>query len=411
MHDGVQHQACGVDKDMPLLAFDFLPRIIAMRIDADPPCILPLPATEPSASLSVDGSPQPPRAIEPVKKHGAPSTGSAGNPNSRLGRKLSPHSQGRVMEQPPTSPSFVGIDVSKDRLDVHVRPSGHTFTVARDGKGLEQLTGELRDLTPSLVVLEATGGFEITVAAALASASLPLAVVNPRQIRDFARATGRLAKTDALDAQIIALFAERIRPDPRPIANADSQALAELLARRRQVVEMIGMEANRFRQARNPRVQRTIKATLKTLEAQLAELDGEINDTVRGSPVWRAADDLLTSVPGVGDVTSRTLIADLPELGQLDRRRIAALVGVAPVNRDSGQMRGRRTIAGGRADVRNALYMATLSATRWNPVISQHYKSLVERGRPKKVALVACMRRLLGILNAILRTKTPWQSA
>jgi len=249
------------------------------------------------------------------------------------------------------------------------------------------------------------------VAAALASAGLPLAVVNPRQIRDFARATGRLAKTDSLDAQIIALFAERIHPEPRPIADADSQALAELMARRRQVVEMIGMETNRLRQARNSRVQRTIKATLKTLEAQLAELDRDIDDSVRGSPIWRATDDLLTSVPGVGDVTSRTLIADLPELGQLDRRRIAALVGVAPVNRDSGQMRGRRTIAGGRTDVRNALYMATLSATRWNPVISQHYKSLVERGRPKKVALVACMRRLLGILNAIIRTGTPWQNA
>src|SRR5262249_13530427 len=227
----------------------------------------------------------------------------------------------------------------------------------------------------------------------------------------FARATGRLAKTDALDAQIIALFAERIRPEPRPIADADSQALAELMARRRQVVEMIGMETNRFRQARHPRVQRTIKATLKTLEAQLADLDRDINDSVRGSPIWRAADKLLTSVPGVGDVTSHTLIADLPELGQLDRRRIAALVGVAPVNRDSGQMRGKRAIAGGRSDVRNALYMATLSAIRWNPVISKHYRGLVERGRPKKVGLIACVRRLLGILNAIVRTKTPWQCA
>jgi transposase len=411
VNDGVHQKPCRIDENMPLLTFDFLPRIIAMRIDAGPPCILPLPAETKPERLSVDGSPQPPGAFEPVKKHGAPPTGSAGNPNSRLGRESSPHSQGRVMEQPPTSPNFVGIDVSKDRLDVHVRPTGKTFAIARDGKGLEQLTNELREITPALIVLEATGGFEITVAAALASAGLPLAVVNPRQIRDFARATGRLAKTDALDAQIIALFAERIRPEPRPIANADSQALAELMARRRQVIEMIGMETNRFRQARNPRVQRTIKATLKTPEAQLAELDRDIDNSVRGSPIWRAADDLLTSVPGVGDVTSRTLIADLPELGQLDRRRIAALVGVAPVNRDSGQMRGRRTIAGGRTDVRNALYMATLSATRWNPIISQHYKSLVERGRPKKVALVACMRRLLGILNAIIRTGTPWQNA
>ena len=268
-----------------------------------------------------------------------------------------------------------------------------------------------RFCAPALIVLEATGGFEITVAAALASTGLPLAVVNPRQIRDFARAIGRLAKTDAIDAQVIALFAERIRPEPRPVADAESQALAELVARRRQVVEMIGMESNRLRQARDHRVQRTIKVTLQMLEAQLAELDRDTRTTVKGSPVWRAADNLLTSVPGVGDITARTLIADLPELGQLDRRRIAALVGVAPVNRDSGQMRGRRTIAGGRTDVRNVLYMATLSATRWNPVISQHYKSLTERGRPKKVALVACMRRLLGILNAILRTKTPWQNA
>jgi transposase len=313
------------------------------------------------------------------------------------------------MERHPASPSFVGIDVSKDRLDVHVRPSGQVFAVTRNGQALGQLVADLLTLAPALIVLEATGGFEITVAAALAGAGLPLAVVNPRQIRDFARATGRLAKTDALDAQIIALFAERIRPEPRPLADADSQSLAELVARRRQVVEMIGMETNRQHQVRNSRVQRMLKATLKTLKAQLAELDHDIDDTVKRSPVWRAADDLLTSVPGVGDVTAHTLIADLPELGQLDRRRVAALVGVAPVNRDSGQMRGKRNIAGGRAEVRNALYMATLSAIRWNPVISKHYKSLVERGRPKKVALVACMRRLLGILNAMIRSKSPWQ--
>ena len=376
-----------------------------------PPCILPLPATKQSASLSVDGSPQPPRVSEPEQKRGAPSTGSIRNPNSRLGRKPSPHSQGRVMERLRTTPSFVGIDVSKDRLDVHIRPSGQTVAAQRNDTGVEQLVGELRQLAPTLIVLEATGGFETTVAAALAGAHLPVAVVNPRQIRDFARATGRLAKTDALDAQVIALFAERIRPDPRPLTDADSQALAELVARRRQVVEMIGMETNRLHQVRNPRVQRMLRATLKTLTEQLAELDRDIDNTIKRSPIWRAADDLLTSVPGIGDVTAHTLIADLPELGRLDRRRIAALVGVAPINRDSGQMRGKRTIAGGRSDVRNALYMATLSATRWNPVISKHYRSLVERGRPKKVALIACMRRLLGILNAIVRTKTPWQCA
>ena len=314
------------------------------------------------------------------------------------------------MELPP-GPSFVGIDVSKDRLDVHVRPSGHAFTTPRDGAGLDRLAGQLRALSPVLIVLEATGGFELTVAAALASAGLALAVVNPRQIRDFARASGRLAKTDALDAEVIALFAERMRPEPRKLADADSQSLGELVARRRQVVEMIGMESNRLNRTRHPRIQRMLRATLKTLAAQLADLDHDIDDTIRGSPVWRAADDLLTSVPGVGGVTSHTLIAALPELGGLDRRRLAALVGVAPINRDSGQMRGRRSIAGGRSEVRTVLYMAALSAIRWNPVISRHYRRLVARGRPKKVALVACMRRLLGILNAILRTGRAWQCA
>jgi transposase len=308
-------------------------------------------------------------------------------------------------------PSFVGIDVSKDRLDVHVLPSRQSFAVARDGEGLDQLVGELRRLAPALIVLEATGGFELIVAAALAAAGLPLAVVNPRQIRDFARAIGRLAKTDALDAEVIALFAERIRPEPRPLADADSRSLADLVGRRRQVVEMIGMESNRLRQTGNSRVQHTLHATLATLKAQLAELDHDIDDTIRRSPIWHAADTLMTSVPGVGGVTSHTLIAELPELGRLDRRRLAALVGVAPINRDSGQMRGRRSIAGGRGEVRKVLYMATLVAIRWNPVLKAHYRSLVERGRPKKVALVACMRRLLGILNAIVRSGTPWQCA
>jgi len=316
------------------------------------------------------------------------------------------------MEQSPsTSPIFVGIDVSKDRLDVHLRPSGEAFAVARDGEGLDQLVARLSNLTPALIVLEATGGFERTVAATLAGAEMPLAVVNPRQIRDFARAIGRLAKTDALDAEAIALFAERVQPEARPVAAADAQALAELVARRRQVVEMIGMEANRRRQARDKRVRRMIDATLKALEAQLAELDRDIGDSITGSPAWRATEDLLTSVPGIGDVTARTLIAHLPELGRLDRRRLAALVGVAPVNRDSGHTRGHRAIAGGRPAVRNVLYMATLTAIRWNPVLKNHYAQLVARGRPKKVAIVACMRRLLGILNAIIRTKSPWQNA
>jgi transposase len=315
------------------------------------------------------------------------------------------------MEQPLPAPVFAGIDVSKDRLDVHLRPSGRSFAVPRHGPGLERLAAELRALSPALVVLEATGGFEVTVAAALAGAGLPLAVVNPRQIRDFARATGRLAKTDRLDAEAIALFAERIRPEARPVASAEAQNLAELVARRRQIVEMIGMEGNRRRQARSASVARTIAATLKVLEAQLADLDRDIGDTIRGSPAWREADDLLQSVPGIGAVASRTLIAEMPELGRLDRREAAALAGVAPVNRDSGQRRGHRAIAGGRTAVRNVLFMATLSAIRWNPVLKAHYTQLTARGRPKMVAIVACMRRLLAILNAILRSAQPWQHA
>jgi transposase len=277
------------------------------------------------------------------------------------------------MEQPPTgTPVFVGIDVSKDRLDVRLRPSGEAFAVPRDAPGLDRLAAELRGLAPALVVLEATGGFETTVAAALAGAGLPLAVVNPRQIRDFARATGRLAKTDRLDAEAIALFAERVRPEPRPVPDEDAQALAELVARRRQIIGMIVMEQNRRRQARSPKVRRTIDATLALLQAQLAAFDGDIDAAVRGCPAWREAEDLLKSVPGVGDVTARTLLAELPELGRLDRRAIAALVGVAPLNRDSGQMRGHRASAGGRTTVRNLLDMTALAAVRWNPVIRAH---------------------------------------
>lgn len=315
------------------------------------------------------------------------------------------------MEQPPAPPSFVGIDVSKDRLDVHVLPSGEAFSVARDGRGLDELLTALRFRSVGLIAIEATGGYELTVSAAIAAADLPLAVVNPRQIRDFARATGRLAKTDALDAEIIALFAERIRPAARGLPEPDAQALADLVARRCQLVEMIGMEGNRLRQARTPLIQKSLRATLKMPEAQLAALDHDIDNTVRASPVWRAADDLLLPVPGVGSVTACALIADLPELGRLDRRSIASLVGVAPVNRDSGTWRDHRAIAGGRPTVRRTLFMAALVAVRWNPVLKDQYQRLLARGRPKKVALVACMRRLLTILNAIIRNATPWQNA
>ncbi|PHK93199.1 IS110 family transposase [Pseudoroseomonas rhizosphaerae] len=314
------------------------------------------------------------------------------------------------MDQP-SPPAFAGIDVSKDRLDVHLKPSGQSFAVPRDGPGLEHLLARLREAAPALVVLEATGGSEFTVAAALAGAGLPLAVVNPRQVRDFARATGWLVKTDRLDAEAIALFAERIRPEPRPVPGHDAQALAEFVARCRQIVEMIGMEQNRRRQARTSGVARTVAATLKVLEAQLAGIDRNIDGSVRGSPAWRAADNLLQSVPGIGAIASRTLIAQMPELGHLGRRQAAALIGLAPINRDSGQMRGRRAIAGGRASIRKVLFMATLAAIRWNPAIRGHFQQLTARGRPKKVASVACMRKLLGILNAIVRTQQPWRHA
>jgi transposase len=306
---------------------------------------------------------------------------------------------------------FVGIDISKDRLDVHLRPSGESFFVPRDGQGIAELAERLGARGPGLVVLEATGGFEITVAAGLAGARLPLAVVNPAQIRAFARAIGRLAKTDRLDAELIARFAEQVRPEPRPVQGEQAQTLAELVARRRQIVEMIGMESNRRRQARSAKVVRGIERTLAALQAALAELDQEIDGQVRGSPAWRAAEDLLTSVPGIGKITARTLIAELPELGRLDRRRIAALVGVAPLNRDSGSWRGRRAIAGGRSAVRNVLYMAALTATSWNPAIRSLYLRLRQRGRPAKAALVAAMRKLLTILNAIMRDHRPWQTA
>lgn len=314
------------------------------------------------------------------------------------------------MEQPSSSSNFVGIDVSKDRLDVHVRPSGQSFAVTRDGKGLDQLSIDLTKLSPTLIVLEATGGFELTVSAALSGVGLPLAVVNPRQIRDFARALGKLAKTDAIDAEVIALFAEKVSPEARPLASQEARTLGELVGRRRQIIEMIGMEANRRRQAIVKRLVKKIDRHLAFLEKELADVDADIDAGVRASSAWREKEDLLTSVPGVGSVTARTLIAELPELGQLDRRKLAALVGVAPLNRDSGTWRGHRMIGGGRTSVRNALYMAALAATRWNPVIRAAYRRLVARGRPKKVALVACLRRLLTILNAVLRDKTPWQT-
>jgi len=260
-------------------------------------------------------------------------------------------------------------------------------------------------------VLEATGGFEITVAAALAAAGLPLAVVNPRQIRDFARALGRLAKTDPLDAEVIARFAEAIRPTPRPLPDDQARALGELVARRRQIVEMMTAERNRRHQMTVRKRLKAIERHLDWLQKELSEIEQELDQTIRGTPAWRDSEDLLKSVPGVGDTLARTLIAELPELGRLTGKQIAALVGVAPFNRDSGQWRGRRMIAGGRASIRSVLYMAALSTTRCNPPITAFYARLIEAGKPAKLALTACMRKLITILNAILRDRRHWKTA
>ena len=304
-------------------------------------------------------------------------------------------------------PLYVGIDVSKATLDVGLRPMARGWSVANDEEGICELERRLRALSPALVVLEASGGLELPLVASLGAAGLPIVVVNPRQVRDFARATGKLAKTDALDAQVLALFAERVRPTPRPLPDADALALSSLMARRRQLVGMLVAERNRLDRALPP-VRPGIQEHISWLEEKLKELNGELSHTLRTSPLWREREDLLRSVPGVGPVVTLTLLAGLPELGTLNRKQIAALVGVAPLNRDSGVLRGRRTVWGGRAPVRTALYMATLVATRFNPVIRSFYHHLCSVGKPKKVALVASMRKLLTILNAMLKHGTHW---
>lgn len=307
------------------------------------------------------------------------------------------------------SERFVGIDVSKETLDVHILPEGRAFAVARAPAGIEGLLAELSGLGVGLVVLEATGGLERVVTAALAGAQIPVVAVNPRQIRDFARATGQLAKTDAIDAAVIARFGQAIRPAPRALPDAAAQQLAELVTRRRQVIDMAVAERNRRRLVTAKPALRSIDRVLKVLEAQLGDIDREIGERIQSSPAWRESEDLLKSVPGVGDQTARTLIAGLPELGSLNRRQIAALAGLAPFNRDSGQWRGRRSITGGRADVRSVLYMAALAGIRSNKALKACYQRLRTAGKPPKVALVAVMRKLLTILNAILRDKSPWQ--
>ena len=301
----------------------------------------------------------------------------------------------------------VGIDVSKDHLDIAIEP-GQASQTSNDETGIAGLVERLLALQPTTVILEATGGFELPLTGALLAACLPVVVVNPRQVRDFARATGQLAKTDAIDARVLARFGGAVRPELRPLPDEATQELAALVARRRQLVEMLTAEKNRLRLAARA-VRRDIQQHIRWLERRLSDLDGDLAQQVRSSPSWRERDDLLQSVPGIGPVSSVTFLAQLPELGRLNRKEIAALVGVAPLNRDSGTLRGRRVVWGGRSHVRAALYMATLTATRHNPVIRSFYTRLLAAGKPKKVALVACMRRLLTVLNAISRDRATWQ--
>ena len=303
---------------------------------------------------------------------------------------------------------YVGIDVAKAQVDVAVRPTGQRWVVSFDETGVGELVFQMEDLSPALVLLEASGGLELPLVAALAAAALPVVVVNPRQVRDFARATGTLAKTDALDAAVLAHFAEAVRPPVRPLRDAETQALNALAARRHQVMIMLVSEKNRLSSA-TIAVRPRIEAHIAWLERELDDLDEGLRQTLRQSPVWREKEDLLRTVPGVGEQLSLTLLAYLPELGTLDRRKIAALVGVAPFNRDSGTLRGKRTVWGGRARIRAVLYMGALVASRHNPVIRDFYQRLLAAGKPKKLALIACMRKLLVILNSMLKHGSPWR--
>ena len=303
----------------------------------------------------------------------------------------------------------VGIDVSKERLDVAMRPTGETFVVSRDAEGLDALIAKLTPLAPVAVAVEATGGYETVVAASLAAAGLAVVVVNPAQVRSFAQALGKRAKTDPLDAGVIAHFVEATRPQIRPLPDEETRLLADLVARRRQIVAMIVAERQRQTRLTNRRLQKSIARLLAALQKELSSLERDIDETVRGSPAWREKEDLLASVPGVGKTIARTLIAELPELGTLDRRKVAALVGLAPWTRQSGKWKGKSCIGGGRADVRSALFLGAMVAARRNPDLKAFRDRLVAAGKPKLVALVATARKLLTILNAILRDQKPWR--
>lgn len=307
--------------------------------------------------------------------------------------------------------TYVGIDVSKDRLDVHILPQDEAFAVERNGRGLALLVARLKPLLPNLVAVEATGGFESTTAAAVAGAGLPLVVINPAQIRHYAQALGKRAKTDPIDAKVIARFAADIRPEARALPDELTRFLADLVARRRQIVEMMQAERQREKRVAIKRVRKSIARLIAALQKELTELDQAIEEAVRGSPAWREKEDLLASVPGVGPQTARTLIAELPELGTLDRKTVASLAGLAPYTRQSGRWKGKSMIGGGRKTVRSALFIAAMVACRYNPTLKRFYDRLVAAGKPKLLAIVAVARKLLTILNAILRDKKPWQPA
>lgn len=303
---------------------------------------------------------------------------------------------------------FVGIDVSKSTLDVYIEPFGQTLHVAYDEAGISQITKRLKEVGPALIVIEATGGLEVRIATELASAGLPVAVINPRQARDFAKATGRLAKTDQVDAAVLAAFAKAIRPQARPLKDEDTRALDDMVSRRRQLIDMRVQETLRLSTAASRPLQKSLNQHIAWLDKRIAEVDTDLTRRLRESDMWRTKDDLLRSIPGVGAVTTLTMLAKCPELGMLNRREIAALTGVAPLANDSGKHRGKRFIWGGRADVRTVLYMAALSAMSCNDTIKTFAQRLKKAGKPPKVVIVACMRKLLTIMNSMLKNNTPW---
>jgi len=303
----------------------------------------------------------------------------------------------------------IGIDVSKEKLDVHVLPQGESFFVSRNAKGIEELIVRLGGFEPGVIAVEATGGFESIVAAGLAAAQLPVVVINPAQVRAFARSLGQRAKTDPIDALVIARFVEATKPQVRPLPDEETRLLSDLVTRRAQIIQMIVAEKQREKRITNKHLRRSIARLVKALEKEINAVDEEIDGMMRGSALWRETEDLLKSVPGVGRVTIHTMLAELPELGTLDRRRITSLVGLAPFTRQSGQWRGKSFIAGGRSQVRSVLFMAAMAARRCNPVLKSFYERLVAAGKPKMVAMIAVTRKLLTILNAIIRDKKPWQ--